>query len=301
MKKTQPKDHSYHDFEKISPSAKSLLLAKGLTKIPYAKQAAGLLVSPRIYETSPSDKDFSFWIKILHFEERYWSIDQLLNNLKIKKVLELSSGFSFRSLEYVKQEGVHYIDTDLPEIITLKSDFINKLQDIKVHPKSRLEVLPLNALDEKAFNQIVNHFPPGEIAIVNEGLFMYLDLFEKKKLCKIIYNILKQRGGCWITGDIYIKKQTNNQNIEIEIDKQFFEEHKIEDKKFTSFEEAKSFFNNNGFVIDKESTTDQSKLNSIKYLSKYIQEIKDLKRRHLNKTRLTWQLKINNYNKNSSS
>ena len=50
-----------------------------------------------------------------------------------------------------------------------------------------MEILPLNALDEEKFNEVVSHFPPGEIVIVNEGLLMYLNNEEKQKLCSIIH------------------------------------------------------------------------------------------------------------------
>jgi peptide methionine sulfoxide reductase MsrA len=55
-------------------------------------------------------------------ENRYWSINQLLNDLAIKNILEISSGYSFGSLEYARQKGVHYIDTDSPDVITTKKE-----------------------------------------------------------------------------------------------------------------------------------------------------------------------------------
>src|SRR5947199_8448203 len=43
-----------------------------------------------------------------------------------------------------------------------------------------------NVVDEKQFEKVVEHFPPGPIAIVNEGLLLYLDTTEKEKLCRNI-------------------------------------------------------------------------------------------------------------------
>jgi hypothetical protein len=294
MKEIEQKKSISRDFNKISPSAKSLLLTKGLTKIPYAYQAAELMMYPEPYHPDTLNQDIRFWTKVFHFEERYWSIDNLLNGLQINNFLELSSGFSFRGLEYVKQEGIHYIDTDLPGVIELKRDFIRKLQADNGQIKSRLEVLALNALDEKAFSEIISHFPPGKIVIVNEGLLMYLDLKEKEKLCRIIHEILKLRGGFWITGDIYIKNQPENNSVKIDINKHFFEEHKIEDNKFDNFGAAKSFFNQNGFVIDKEADTDYSKLISSRYLSNCRKDNNTLNKRETIKIRSTWRLKVGN-------
>ena len=196
------------DYSTISPSAKALLFLKGYTNIPFARKAAELMALPEKYEPDFDKKDFRFWARLVHFESRYWSIDQLMAGLPIKNILEISSGFSFRGLAAVQQEGIHYIDTDLPEVIELKKQFIKELHPGEINPNSKLETLPLNALDENAFEEIVSHFPADEpLIIVNEGLLMYLSTAEKEKLCKIIHNILDKRGGYWITADIYIKQR----------------------------------------------------------------------------------------------
>jgi O-methyltransferase involved in polyketide biosynthesis len=195
------------DFSSISPSAKWLLLIKGHTNIPFAREAAELLEYPNKYIPDFKKRDFTFWGTTMHFENRYWSIDQLLNDLTIKNILELSSGYTFRSLEYTRQKGVHYIDTDLPEVITTKKEFVNSLKKEGFNTNGNLELLPLNVLDEKKFHEIIGHFPQGEVAIVNEGLLTYLDKQEKEKLCSIIHDILIERGGYWITADIYLKNK----------------------------------------------------------------------------------------------
>jgi hypothetical protein len=91
------------DYTTISPSAKSLLLMKGYTTIPYAREAAGLILFPGAYIPDYKNKDLTFWARTLHFEQRYASIDQLLEGLPVKNILELSSGFSFRGLKAVQQ------------------------------------------------------------------------------------------------------------------------------------------------------------------------------------------------------
>lgn len=180
---------------------------KGHTNIPFARRTAELMMHPEEYSPDFDRKDMTFWARVLHFENRYWSINQLLTELPVKNILELSSGYSLRGFEKVREGHYHYIDTDLPELIDIKKDLLTALQEENNTIKGKLEVLPLNALDEKQFREVVNHFPEGEIVIGNEGLLMYLNNEEKEKLCKIIYEILKERGGYWITADIYLKTQ----------------------------------------------------------------------------------------------
>ena len=177
-KQTTITDRNYNT---ISPSAEMLLMTKGYTNIPFAKEAAELYVYPEKYTIDLRDKDFTFWTRLAHFESRYWSIDQLLSEIDAKNILEISSGFSFRGLKAVQENNVHYIDTDLSEIIEVKKNLLAQLQR-GTAAKGRLETLPLNALDEKQFSEIISHFSEGEIVIVNEGLLMYLNKEEKEKL-----------------------------------------------------------------------------------------------------------------------
>jgi hypothetical protein len=102
--KMETTDLHKRDFSTISPSARALLLLKGLTNIPFARKAAELMMHPDKYEPDFDNKDFGFWTRVVHFEYRYSSVNQLLSALPVKNVLELSSGFSFRGLDMVRQK-----------------------------------------------------------------------------------------------------------------------------------------------------------------------------------------------------
>jgi O-methyltransferase involved in polyketide biosynthesis len=283
---------THRDYNTISPSAKSVLLLKGLTDIPFARETAALISSPQPYHPDFNNIEVAFWSIVIHLESRYRSINQLLTELPIKNILELSSGFSFRGLETIKQEGYHYIDTDLPDLVATKKDLITSLQDNTLHTSSILELLSLNALDEKEFTAVVDRFPPGEIIIVNEGLLPYLDDAEKEKLCHIIHKILALRGGYWITADIYIKNNTYNAAVlNNEEWKNFYTQHHMHENMFDSFDAAAAFFKKAGFTIDKEATTEYSRLSSLTHLTKNATAEQLSTLRQTDKTRATWQLK----------
>jgi len=285
-------DSTSRNYSTISPSAKVLLLMKGHTPLPFARQAAELIMQPQAYVPDYNRKDFGYWARVAHFESRYASIDQLLEDLPVKNILELSSGFSFRGLAAVQQKDVHYIDTDLPGIIEKKKEFVAALKGDGFIAKGKLEILPLNALDEERFTEVVNHFEAGPLVIVNEGLLVYLNTEEKKKLCSIIRKVLKQRGGYWITADIYIKQKAESRTLKINDELQrFLDQHNIEENKFESFEAAAAFFKNEGFVIDKEAEPNYSKLSSVPYM---LQSATQEQLAQLNTTgriHTTWRLK----------
>src|SRR5690349_3818490 len=116
--------HTQREYSAISPSAKSLVQVKAKTDIPFAKKVASVLLQESSEANEATDLDPAFWKRVVHFEIRYWSIDQLLSDLPIQNVLELSSGYSFRGLDMVRRKKVHYIDTDLPGIIDSKKGLL---------------------------------------------------------------------------------------------------------------------------------------------------------------------------------
>lgn len=286
---------SGRDFSSISPSAKWLIAMKGHTDIPFAKEAATLLKYPDEFVPDFKKRDLTFWARTVHFESRYKSIDKLLEGVNIQNILELSSGYSFRSLVYTKNKETHYIDTDLPDVITAKNNFINSLKSNGAVVNGKLELLPLNALDTDKFKETVNHFSPGEIVIINEGLLMYFDKNEKEKLCSIIHNILKERGGYWITADIYLKFKKRLPKFNLALDnktKEFFEQQNIDNNRFESFKQAEQFFNDMGFVIDKKAKIKYSQLSSFKYLMKSLTLKNLFNFRKGGKIQTTWRLKV---------
>ena len=244
---------------------------KGLTTIPFAREAAQLISQGENYTPTYEDKDLLFCLRTAHFEGRYLSINQLLEGLGIKNILELSSGFSFRGLAAVEKEDVYYIDTDLPDLIETKKILLEQIRGENFHAKGTLEVLPLNALDEDAFMQIIQHFPEGPIAIINEGLLMYLEPDEKEKLGSIIHKVLKERGGYWITADIYLRDKVLSENVDMNDDLEtFLQKHKVEEKKFESFEDAREFFDRCGFMVSKEMIIDYREMSAMPHVMKKI-------------------------------
>jgi hypothetical protein len=122
---------------------------------------------------------------------------------------------------------------------------------------------------------------------------MYLDINEKEKLCRIIHTILKNRGGYWITADIYLKNKNKELNLKVDDNtQQFYEQHKIEDNKFESFIEAEAFFNKMGFVIEKEAKVNASKLSTLKYLMKSLTLRQLFKFRKAGKIQKSWRLRL---------
>lgn len=279
------------DYTTISPSARGLLLMKSLTNIPFIRQAAVSMFGPATTNAAKARlAEPTFLPRLIHFEQRYWSIDEVLGHYPVNNILEISSGFSFRGLSMASQNpNLTYIDTDLPEVIGNKLAIVDDIiTENKIETTGNLYIQPLNTLDEAAFNKLIDQFPPGPVAILNEGLLVYLEPEEKARLCQIVKSILKRRGGCWITGDVYIRKQFAPEKPDAFSD--FLKSHDVERKKFESFEEAEAFFNQQGLRIDRAAGSVRDKLSALKYVDP--KALENLGREQMNKIRIrqTWAL-----------
>jgi len=281
------------DFTSVSITARWLIKLKGYTSIPYARQVAELLEYPNKYSPDFKNKDLPFWAVTFHLESRYRSVDQLLEDLATKNILELSSGYSFRGLDHIMHDDLFYIDTDLPAVISLKNAIIKSLIKDGSNPKGKLELLPLNVLDKNSFCEITDRFPEGEIIIVNEGLLTYLEREEKEQLCSVIHDVLKKRGGYWITADIYIKGKKSGFNPMLTREaKNFFKQQDTEGKKFENFDDAESFFKKMGFIIDRVADVKHSDVGSFRYMMKSL-KFKDIfKLKKAGRSQATWRLKV---------
>jgi O-methyltransferase involved in polyketide biosynthesis len=238
---------SQRDFSTISPSAKSLLLVKSQTSLPFAREASELVWGPEYVEqacrkaaATPGAAQ-----RRSHFEIRAQSVDEALRELGATRVLEIAAGLSFRGLAMASCGDVFYLDTDLPAIATLKADLVARL-----HPGpliGTLSVRALDALDAEAFRAAVADIPHGPLAIVHEGLLMYLNDAEKARLAASVRGALLERGGAWVTADVYVR--TDVHLFREDHTKKFLEEHRVEENKFADFDAAEAYFNANGFTI----------------------------------------------------
>jgi len=236
------------DPSTISPSAKGLLLVKSQSSLPFAREAAELLWGVDAVEAArrAEQTEEGAVLRRRHFELRAESIDRALAEVAATRVLELAAGLSFRGLAMAaRRADVSYLDTDLPNIVDLKSDLVPRL-----HPAPLagvLRVLALDALDAPAFAAAVRELPDGPIAVVHEGLLMYLDDGEKDRLAANVAEALGARGGWWITADVYVRSDAHV--FRDERTKRFLEQHSVEDKKFASWEAAEAFFSRGGFRV----------------------------------------------------
>lgn len=243
------------DYSSISPSARALLLVKAQTTLPFAREAAELLFGEEALEAARRETASKpgAGLRVQHFEARARSIDAALEALGARRILEIASGLSLRGLAAAAaRSDVVYVDTDLPEIASIKADLVKRL-----HPgplAGTLRVEALDALDERAFAATLREVPPGPLAVVQEGLLMYLDATEKARLAASIRLALLSRGGAWVTADVYVRTPPGAENYRDERTRAFVEKHRVDENKFETFAAAEAFFVDQGFAVAKRVT-----------------------------------------------
>jgi O-methyltransferase involved in polyketide biosynthesis len=293
IKRTSFMTDTNKNYNTISPSAAFIIQLKAYTTIPFAKEAAALLEkeNPAMAQYIRENGIRQFFRWLVHFENRYRSIEKLVSETNAKNIIEISSGYSFRGLSMCMNQNVHFMDTDLPDLVHTKQQMMETIA-AGISLKGKLELLPLNALDEKEFENLIDHFPDGPVTIINEGLLMYLNQQEKIKIGSIIHHILSRRGGQWITADVYIKKKEQEPDIldKNEYAKRFREEHRIEENKFDDYNTAEDFFTTCGFKITERLSRVTEELSCLQYLEDREAIISKLKASVPD--RQTWELSV---------
>jgi len=243
-------------YEKIISTAWMVAHCRTFSDIPYSKE---------IFERLDLIRKSHLFNKITEemkspnlapqLEARYKLLDRLIIQNKNKQILEIASGFAPRGLELAKNKDICYVELDLQDVIKDKQDIINSLT--KEATAGNLHLVAGNALEQDSLLHATNFFDRAKpITITHEGLLRYLSFDEKSRVADNIHRLLDIFGGVWITSDISLKavilnedKHYKGQNMLIStitnID--------IEQNLFEDEIQAKAFFENLGFDIERHS------------------------------------------------
>lgn len=194
-------------YEEISPTAIVTSYPRTFTDIPYEKEIYNWL-------NKHCEKQTTLYRNMApEMEARYKLINKLLDESKIKQVIELAAGYSSRGLIYSKK-GYNYVEIDLESV---SSNKINLLNSIEQNIPNNLKVINGNALRKGDFNRCKYYLKKDEpVVIINEGLLRYLTFAEKKVVAQNIHDLLLEQGGIWITSDVTPKKFISSQDKALE-------------------------------------------------------------------------------------
>lgn len=174
------------------------------------------------------------------------------------------------------------MELDLPTVVEEKEQIIKEITKEKgSEPPKNLHFQAGNALDFESFENAGKYFNRSKkLVITNEGLLRYLTKEEKAKVAQNINRFLEDFGGVRITSDISLRKifskenKVMNEHVE-KISKLTGKD--IFNNRFETEEEAKEFFENLGFSIERHSFMEvYDDLISPKKLNLSEQQVKDV-------------------------
>ncbi len=133
---------------------------------------------------------------------RYDSLNRYVLDNNYREVMDLACGYSPRGLELSESE-ITYIGGDFPSVVkdmqsltdSCAAAYQKKYLKYKAADVTNREQMLAAAADIK-----------GPVCIMTEGLFMYLDKEQAEEAIKNIGEILKNKGGCFITQDFSTKQ-----------------------------------------------------------------------------------------------
>ena len=144
--------------------------------------------------------------------------------------MEIGSGLSPRSLNFLGRKDIIYVETDLRNLIKIKKQILKEIVKKNNLNNSNLFFMSINLLKQKDIDKIGKiYLEKGEnrkLIIIHEGLLMYLNKEEKKIFRDNIKYLFEKyaKDGLWLTSDFSrTKKQSNeprgNENIRDKISK----------------------------------------------------------------------------------
>jgi O-methyltransferase involved in polyketide biosynthesis len=235
--------------------------SRSFTTIGFAQQIYEIACS-RGKAISPQDKDrIEQKPEVMAFiESRFLMTDRILIQRGITQIYEMASGLSPRSLIWTRDQNVNFVELDLPTRIAFKAEILKEIcgNDDLGAALPNLSLVAGDALSVSDSVRARAFFDEKPVGVITEGLLHYLDWEAKDKLAKIIRNCLERFGGVWITPDIELLSDINNDARTRERFARTAKEWGMDVRPnlFTDMMHAISFFESFGFRIEEHQHSD---------------------------------------------
>lgn len=247
-------EKSGNDHTKVAPTAWGVAYLRTFTDIPLTKEFFGELDRRAQAQGGVNTAGIRNKDKLApQLEARYKLVDKLLYEFGLDQIIELAAGLAPRGVNFARADaGLAFVELDLPDVIREKQAVISSLG---IEVPSNLSLVPgdvLNAAD--IMRAMANFSKDKPVAIMNEGLLRYLTFPEKTLVAKNVRAMLEQFGGVWITPDISLRAAMAREDEVASGHMQSLASRTgidLSQNVFDSPEQAKEFFENLGFNVER--------------------------------------------------
>ncbi len=254
---------SKENYEKIGPTAWGVAYMRSLSDIKYA----GEIFKELEIKIKPADSAGADYLETIRSsrlapqpEARFKLINNLLQGNKTDQILEIAAGLSPRGLSMTEDHSLKYVEVDLPEMARNKRQIVERISSRANLERPNLYIEDGDALDLDSLLSAAEHFEKRPISIVNEGLMRYLNFEQKAAVARNVHALLEKFGGAWITPDITLKRVIDHEQESEDNRKKVMvlSGIDIENNSFNNEKEAKLFFENLGFKIERHGFSEAS-------------------------------------------
>ena len=134
---------------------------------------------------------------IANRESRYVALNNTALESGCENIFDLPCGFVHRAFDMV-ENGRTYVGGDLPEVIGYIRPVISDM--LSPEQKSRVRFAEVDITNGQSIHDAVEGME-GPVCVCTEGLFVYLNASEMNTVIQNVYQLLRDRGGCWLTVD----------------------------------------------------------------------------------------------------
>jgi O-methyltransferase involved in polyketide biosynthesis len=255
------------DPARISVTAKLSAYYRKFSDIAFAAEVASLIGADEAFaalvrEHALEPDKLAFYAPM--FEARYKSITHLITACGATQVLELACGYSLRGLDLTQNSTLHYVETDLPDVIATKRqllDDIRRRHDLA--PRPLHTVTPADALDLTQLQAAAAAFDRARpLVILCEGLVGYLTKQETTRLTINVHTLLRDfTRGWWIVPDFTFKSELQNlppERLRLREAVTGLTERQLDASAFEDAEDLSSFLRTHGFEAQVRSQIDET-------------------------------------------
>ncbi len=255
------------DPRHISPTAKVSAYYRRFSDIPFAAEVATLIgaddaVAQLMRDHGLDADKLTFYAPM--FEARYKSITQLILASGASQVLELACGYSLRGLDLTQRGSLHYVETDLRDVVATKRALLDDIrQRHHLAPSPRHAVTVADALDLDQLRAATAVFDRARpLLVLCEGLVLYLTKTETARLAANVHQLLGELGGgSWIVPDFTFQSELQNlppERIRIREAITGITQRQLDASAFEDHDDLVSFLHHVGFDVEVRSQVDET-------------------------------------------
>lgn len=236
------------DLERISPTAALMAYFRAYSDITFAKEIAELTSAESHAKNILKDAFVGAQYMAVMVEARFKKINACV--APFKNHIEIAAGFSPRSLLLrAEHPDIRYILVDLPIQANATEAVLAEICRRHRIENRNFTVSATNVLHPGTLASVADQLPQGLVAIISEGLLVYLTIEEKRSVLHNALHVLRKRGGAFITSDILMFDRNHPVDSPVLATIAKHTGRDIRELGFTSADEAKSFLTSIGYYV----------------------------------------------------